>query len=1196
MGLFSKKVDYDELYRKLSSEKMAPEEARKAEKELKKLAKSGDKRGVIWRPLTSVQIQSVGSVNWATSEFEEAEHKYGICEEYVRVRSLPIVFNLFNESYEKYNDPKGAVFVARAYEHGWGVEKNHGKAVEIIRETENYPKDGTFFVNSDLIKNAYKEITGNEFPDSESSEQKEKQAISDAAKTQNKQPQSDINLKRVEYDGGDVYEGEILNGKRHGHGTYTWSDGSFYDGEWKDGKKDGNGKQSHPDGSCYDGGWKDDKMDGFGVLVYSNQSRYEGHWSEGNENGHGMLTFANGNSYDGEWKDGNENGHGIRKYINVGVYDGEWKDGDENGHGIMKYINGDVYDGEWKDGYENGHGTMTYANGDRYDGEWKDGDENGHGMLTFANGNSYDGDWVNGEMNGNGIYTYANGEKYKVTCKEDEIISKEPFETPKTSAAANQSNQNPESEAAPSQPKSEYKRIQYDGGDVGEKSMSICDELKKQAEQTYAEGIDKSIETAAACFRLCAEGLSRFPDDGGGSYPIQDISLLIACSAVSGGWNRTGSADRDRMSERLKLYVSNVNELCDDLPLALTVPGFANIGRNLMSSPQISAFTEHLTRLFQTLDEHEKMAVVTMHYLMLYAVFEQWPQVDVLKDAYENALVQPEEAYESPESNTAEDFEWEEFSSVGELHEKILRPELFRDPLDRYLLNSCMYLEPFVDEFHEEFAGGDYAETKEIIAEILGVESGELTESIELRIDFIRGFTEKEYLLAAMYSLVYDERTDLAPYLANLACYLWTDTGDGDYLDPLLDLFRISGEYDDDDSTWLCAILRLQENGNINDPLKPNDDGSFDDQFTDFDDVFGDLLDKGYLPGSDGKMYLSDSDDNGGDETEESDTGDDVLLRYQNGDSYRGAAVGGVREGFGAYFFAGGGFYRGCFHADNYEGYGMLDEGNGRVYKGLWKDDKRCGYGEQTLESGSKYFGWWKDNVYHGFGRFVFASGSENVGEFKNGKENGIFLIKRDGEWYGYKWVDGEIIPSLDGALITYNDGSGYVGQTVTEHRRGLTVRIRQGYGEYRFPGNSRNGSTNIYQGQFSQDVPYGTGIRVDTTGEEPIILASDDFRGDSIPDGKCRAVRLTGVDSYEYALFYEGGYRDGEAFGSGMLYVAGDSENDHYRYRPYGLPIGSIVRCDHFDGGPTGAAIVTDEYGEMRYGRFVDGFWEPNK
>ena len=321
MGLFSKKVDYDELYRKLSTEKMTSEEARKAEKELKKLAKSGDKRGVIWRPLTSVQIQSVGSVNWATSEFEEAEHKYGICEEYVRVRSLPIVFNLFNESYKKYNDPKGAVFVARAYEHGWGVEKNHEKAVEIIRETESYPKDGTFFVNSDLIKNAYKEITGKEFPDSESSEQKEKQAISGAAKNQNEQPQSDINFKRVEYDGGDVYEGEILNGKRHGHGTYTWADGDTYEGDWKDGKRCGRGKLiqygKSPTGETYmkysyDGEWLDSKEHGHGICVEGDfgwekmDKVFEGEWVDGKRQGRFVwyLTNSKGGRYIDFYEDG----------------------------------------------------------------------------------------------------------------------------------------------------------------------------------------------------------------------------------------------------------------------------------------------------------------------------------------------------------------------------------------------------------------------------------------------------------------------------------------------------------------------------------------------------------------------------------------------------------------------------------------------------------------------------------------------------------------------------------------------------------------------------------------------------------------------------------------------------------------------------------------------------------------------------
>lgn len=816
-------------------------------------------------------------------------------------------------------------------------------------------------------------------------------------------------------------------------------------------------------------------------------------------------------------------------------------------------IDGDLFEGYFLNGKKNGRGKYTWANGNVYDGNWVDGKCTGKGRISWSSGASFDGEWKDNQMS-EGKYSYADGSVYEGSFKNGK--------------------------------RDGYGKRIYKDGDKYEGRWQSGSRNGKGV-YTWADGdvYDGEWKDDKRC------GVGRMVMYGKAGPDALNAGEVFIKYSYDGEWldNREHGHGICREGKGTVAGMDKVYE------------------GEWVNGKKCGRFVWHfLHRDGETgksyIDFYEdgNLIETCIPYDESIKTVEDARRAKALADGKSSSTTpvytnsSPAAAQDS--ADTAEDFEWEEFSSVGELHEKLLRPELFRDPLDRYLLNSCMYLEPFVDEFHEEFAGGDYAETKEIIAEILGVESGELTESIELRIDFIRGFTEKEYLLAAMYSLVYDERTDLAPYLANLACYLWTDTGDGDYLDPLLDLFRISGEYDDDDSTWLCAILRLQENGNINDPLKPNDDGSFDDQFAYFDDVFGDLLDKGYLPGSDGKMYLSDSDDNGGDETEESDTGDNVLLRYQNGDSYRGAAVGGVREGFGAYFFAGGGFYRGCFHAENFEGYGMLDEGNGRVYKGLWKDNKRCGYGEQTFESGSKYFGWWKDNVYHGFGRFVFASGSENVGEFKNGNENGIFLIKRDGEWYGYKWVDGEIIPSLDGALITYNDGSGYVGQTVTEHRRGLTVRIRQGYGEYRFPGNSRNGSTNIYQGQFSQDVPYGTGIRVDTTGEEPIILASDDFRGDSIPDGKCRAVRLTGVDSYKYALFYEGGYRDGEAFGSGMLYVAGDSENDHYRYRPYGLPIGSIVRCDHFDGGPTGAAIVTDEYGEMRYGRFVDGFWEPNK
>ena len=338
-----------------------------------------------------------GDCGLALSFINRAEHGEELIPEIMMVLFTHVAVRTFRAAYEKEpSNPDYIAFFAFAYEIGfYDCEKDHAKAVEFADLLRFTDADGA------LVKYALKKIFPEENHNGSTADDNVRKnamvntdptstAVPTSAKDPSDKSAPQAEFKRIEYDGGDVYEGETRNGKRHGKGKYTWSDGSFYDGEWKD---------------------------------------------------------------------GNENGHGIKKYINVGVYDGEWKDGDENGHGIMKYINGDVYDGEWKGGNENGHGTMTYANGDRYDGEWKDGYENDHGMLTFANGNSYDGDWVNGEMNGNGIYTYANGEKYKVTCKEDEIISKEPFETPKTSSTVIRSNQ---------KAKTEYKQIRYDSGDVYE--------------------------------------------------------------------------------------------------------------------------------------------------------------------------------------------------------------------------------------------------------------------------------------------------------------------------------------------------------------------------------------------------------------------------------------------------------------------------------------------------------------------------------------------------------------------------------------------------------------------------------------------------------------------------------------------------------------------------------------------------------
>lgn len=61
------------------------------------------------------------------------------------------------------------------------------------------------------------------------------------------------------YDNG-YYEGEFLNGKRHGKGKYVWNGGSYYDGEWKEGKQHGKGIYKGENGKITSGYWTDGQM------------------------------------------------------------------------------------------------------------------------------------------------------------------------------------------------------------------------------------------------------------------------------------------------------------------------------------------------------------------------------------------------------------------------------------------------------------------------------------------------------------------------------------------------------------------------------------------------------------------------------------------------------------------------------------------------------------------------------------------------------------------------------------------------------------------------------------------------------------------------------------------------------------------------------------------------------------------------
>ena len=130
------------------------------------------------------------------------------------------------------------------------------------------------------------------------------------AKPKTKTPQAKI--ERIEFDNGDVYEGEMVNGLRHGKGKYTWANGDVYEGEYKDGKYHGQGKYTSSKGWVYEGQFTDGQITGKGKITYATGAVYEGELLKGNKNGFGRITYTDGLYYEGEWK--NDKKHGKSTY------------------------------------------------------------------------------------------------------------------------------------------------------------------------------------------------------------------------------------------------------------------------------------------------------------------------------------------------------------------------------------------------------------------------------------------------------------------------------------------------------------------------------------------------------------------------------------------------------------------------------------------------------------------------------------------------------------------------------------------------------------------------------------------------------------------------------------------------------------------------------------------------------------------
>ena len=181
------------------------------------------------------------------------------------------------------------------------------------------------------------------------------------------------------YADGTEYEGFTDEGKPQGIGKYTQGDGTIYTGDWTHGSIN-QGIIEFADGQIYQGE----------ILNYRRHGIGQATWMAGSR--------RVGDNYFGEYKNGSRNGNGRYTWANGDVYVGDFVDDYCNGKGRMVFANGDVYDGDFVWDLRSGQGRFTWRDGSFHVGSFDGGDISGYGERRYTDGTVEAGSWKNGVL------------------------------------------------------------------------------------------------------------------------------------------------------------------------------------------------------------------------------------------------------------------------------------------------------------------------------------------------------------------------------------------------------------------------------------------------------------------------------------------------------------------------------------------------------------------------------------------------------------------------------------------------------------------------------------------------------------------------------------------------------------------------------------------------------------------------------
>lgn len=105
-----------------------------------------------------------------------------------------------------------------------------------------------------------------------------------------------------------------------------------------------------------------------------------------------------------------------------------------------------------------------------------------------------------------------------------------------------------------------------------------------------------------------------------------------------------------------------------------------------------------------------------------------------------------------------------------------------------------------------------------------------------------------------------------------------------------------------------------------------------------------------------------------------------------DGETYEGQLVRGLKHGQGSYTWRDGTVYTGQWNKDMEHGYGEKRFANGDAYRGHWKNGAFEGHGVYEWKDGTVYEGQWQNHLEHGFGTKTSGDGTKREGFWTSGE------------------------------------------------------------------------------------------------------------------------------------------------------------------------------------------------------------------